>query len=83
MPSQIELALGGIAAERVERGALIASLGPTNPVIFVDLDYLAAHAAGGLAQLALLVGGGLVEGRHTKVENRRFMSYAPRSWLLG
>jgi hypothetical protein len=69
MPSPYELALRGAAAKRVESGTLIASLGPTDSVVLVDLDDLAAHTAGDLAQLTLLVGGGLVEGRDTKVKN--------------
>jgi hypothetical protein len=38
-------------------------------MVLIDLDDLAAHAASDLAQLPLLVGGGLVEGRDTKVKN--------------
>jgi len=33
-------------------------------------DHLAAHAGGDRAQLALLVGRGLVDGGNAKVENR-------------
>ena len=36
----------------------------------VDLDDLAAPAAGDLAQLALLVGRGLLDGADAKVDNR-------------
>src|SRR5262249_10751471 len=40
--------------------------------VFVDFDNLAAYAASDLAQLALLVGRGLVEGADAKVENGAF-----------
>src|SRR5262249_30342565 len=65
----VEVAFGGIPAERIEAGALVTSSGATDAVILVDLDDLTAHAAGDLAQLALLIGGGLVEGADAKVEN--------------
>ena len=54
-----------------------AALSATDAVILVDLDDLAAHAAGDFAQLPLLVGGGLVEGRDTKVENGAFHGLCP------
>jgi len=38
-------------------------------VILVDLDDLAAHAPGNVAQLALLAGGGLVDGGNAEIEN--------------
>src|ERR1700732_3137339 len=41
-------------------------------MILVDMDDIAAHAAGDLAELALLVGRGLVQGRDTEVENSAF-----------
>jgi hypothetical protein len=39
------------------------------PWIFVDLEDLPAHADGVIAQFALLVCRGLVEGRDAKIEN--------------
>src|SRR4029077_1973325 len=65
----IEFSPRGGAAQRVEGRALVAVLGTADAVILVDFDNLAAHAAGDLAQLALLVGRGLIEGRDAKVEN--------------
>ncbi len=47
-----------------------AALSATDAVILVDLDDLAAHPAGDLAQLALLVGRGLVDRGNPKIENR-------------
>src|SRR4029077_8797948 len=65
----VELALGGIPAQCIEAGTLVAPSGAANTVILVDLDNLTAHAAGDLAQLALLVGRRLIEGADAKVEN--------------
>jgi hypothetical protein len=48
-------------------------------VILVDVGDLAPHALGNLAQLALLVGRGLVDGADAQVENRRFIGNAPGS----
>jgi hypothetical protein len=42
----VELPLGRVAAERIELRPPVASLGAADPVVFVDLDYLDAHAAG-------------------------------------
>ena len=63
----VELALCGVPAERIKRRALIPSLGTANAVILVNLDDLAAHAAGNLAQLALLVGRSLLYGRYPEI----------------
>jgi hypothetical protein len=57
-----ELPLGGVSAERIKAGAFVAPLGAADAVIFVDLDDLTAHAAGDLAQLALLVCRRLIDG---------------------
>jgi hypothetical protein len=45
-------------------------------VILVNLDYLTAHAAGDLAQLALLIGRGLIEGGDSEIDNRPAHSLA-------
>jgi hypothetical protein len=45
----IELALSGVAAQRVEGRALVATLGAADAMILVDLDDLAADARGDLA----------------------------------
>jgi hypothetical protein len=44
----------------VDRRPLVAALGAADPVILVDLDDIAAHAAGDLAQFVFLIGRGLV-----------------------
>jgi hypothetical protein len=41
-------------------------------VILVDLDDLASHPAGDLAQLALLVRRRLIDGAHAEIENSSF-----------
>ena len=41
-------------------------------MILVHFDDIAAHATGDLAQLAFLIGGGLVQGRDAKVKNCSF-----------
>jgi hypothetical protein len=63
------LPFGGIPAERIEARTLVTPPGAADAVILVDLDDLATHPLGDLAQLPLLVGGGLVEGADAKVEN--------------
>jgi hypothetical protein len=68
----VELSPRCSPAERIERWALIAALGAADAVILVDLDDLAAHAAGDLAKLALLVGGRLVDGGDAEIENGAF-----------
>jgi hypothetical protein len=50
-------------------------LGGTNAVILVDLDDLAAGSAGDLPELALLIGGRLIDGRDPKVENSAFHDF--------
>jgi hypothetical protein len=57
----VELALGSVTAERIERGPFVSLLGAADAMVLVDLHDLAAHAAGDLAQLAFLVGRCLVK----------------------
>jgi hypothetical protein len=57
---QVELPLSGVSAQLVELRALVLALGAADAVITVDVDNFAAHPPGNLAQLPLLVGGGLV-----------------------
>ena len=66
-----------VAAQRIEARALIAALGAADAVVLVDLDDIAAHAAGDLAQLALLIGRGLIDGGDAKVKNSTFHAQAP------
>src|SRR5262245_13552249 len=74
----VELPFGGIPAERIEARTLVTPSGAADAVIFVDLDDLTAHATGDPPQLALLIGGGLVESADAEVENgalhRKFLS---------
>src|SRR5262249_29802919 len=56
----VELALGGVPAQRIERRASIAPLSAADAVILVDPHHLPASAFCRLAQLMLLVGRGLV-----------------------
>ena len=72
----VELPLGRIATERIERRAPVPAPGAADAVILVDLDDLTAHAARDLAQLALLIGRGLFDGADTKVDNRSAHSLA-------
>ena len=67
--NDIELPPGGIAAQRIERRAPISALGARYAVVPVDPDDLTAHAGGDLAQLALLIGRGLVDGGNAEIEN--------------
>src|SRR4029453_10002196 len=60
------------AAQRVEGRALVATFGAADTVILVDLDDIATHTIGDLAQLALLIGRGLVLPAETKVEDGAF-----------
>ena len=68
----VEFPSGSIPAQLVERRPLVAALGAADPVILVDLEDIAAHAAGDLVQFAFLIGRGLVLRADTKVENGAF-----------
>jgi hypothetical protein len=65
----VELALGSVSAQRIEAEALVLALGAADAVILVDLDDIAAHPAGNLAQLTFLVGRGLIDGGDAEIEN--------------
>src|SRR5262249_15844705 len=73
----VELALSAIAQKPIELSPLVPALSAADAVILVDTDDLAAHAAGNLAQLPLLVGRGLVGGRNSQVENGTFHRNPP------
>jgi hypothetical protein len=60
----------GVTAQLVERWPLVAALGAADAVVPVNLDDLAAHAAGDLAQFTLLVGRGLVDSGNAQIDNR-------------
>jgi hypothetical protein len=62
--------LARVAAHRVECRALVPALGAADAVVLVDLDDLAAHALGNLAQFALLVGRRLLDSANPQIENR-------------
>jgi hypothetical protein len=49
-------------------------------VILVDLDDLTADPAGDLPELALLIGGRLIDGRNPKIENSGVSWNA--AWLM-
>jgi hypothetical protein len=42
------------------------------PWSLVDVHDVAAHAAGHVTELALLIGRGLIQGRDTEIENGAF-----------
>jgi hypothetical protein len=60
------------AVPRRHQARLSRPLAPLNAVILVDLDDLAAHAAGDLAQLALLISSRLIDCADAKVHNSSF-----------
>jgi hypothetical protein len=66
-------------AQPIERRALIATIGTADAMILVDVDDIAAHAASDLAQLAFLVGRGLLQGRDPQAENSAFHRKPPSS----
>src|SRR5262249_37166752 len=66
-----------ITAQLVECRALVAAPGAADAVIFVDLDNLTAYPSGDLAQFALLIGGGLIDGGNAEVENRSTHGFNP------
>src|SRR5262245_60236223 len=68
----IELTLVGIAAKGIEGRTLVPALSAADAVIPVHLDDLAAHSASDLAQLAFLIGGGLIDGRDAEIKNGSF-----------
>jgi hypothetical protein len=65
----VELALCCIPAESIEPRALVPALGAADTMILVDLADVPAHAAGDFGQLALLVGGRLLDGGNPKIQN--------------
>jgi hypothetical protein len=58
-----------IATHCVQGQALVAALGAADTVIFVDPNDLTPIASRNVAQLALLVGRGLVDCRDAEIEN--------------
>jgi hypothetical protein len=58
----VEFALSGIPNEPIKLWSLIPAFGAAYSVIFVDPDNFTAHPARNFAQLALLIGGRLVNG---------------------
>src|SRR5262245_60810439 len=53
----------------IECWPLVAAPGAAGTVILVNLDHLTAHADGELAQFALLVSRGLIDGGNAEIEN--------------
>src|SRR5262245_33131993 len=70
--NHVELPSAGISAESVELRALISALGAADAVVLVDLDDLEPATLGSLAQLALLVGRGLVDCGNPQVDGSAF-----------
>src|SRR5207302_10204503 len=66
----VKFATRRITAQLVECRPLVASPGAADAMILVDPDDLAAHPTRDLAQLAFLIGGGLIKGGDSQIENR-------------
>src|SRR5262249_18361554 len=75
--NHIELALCRIAAKGVECRAPVPDLSAADAMVLVDLDDLAAHASGNIAQFPLLIGRGLLDCGHPEIENRTSHWKAP------
>ena len=56
----VELAFGGVPAQRIERRPSIAALSAADAVIFVDFGHLPASAFCRLTEFVFLIGRGLV-----------------------
>src|SRR5262249_23489479 len=67
---------GGLV-KRVEGRSLIPPFGAADAAVAVDVDDLPAGALSHLAQLALLIGHGLVDCRDPEIENRTFHVKSP------
>jgi len=80
---QIELPLGGVATQAIEFRAAVPALSAAYAMVPLDADDLPAHAGSDLAQFALLVGGGLIQGRDAKVENGAFHRKASPVFATG
>src|SRR5258707_14485199 len=52
--------------------ALVPALGTADAVILVDLDDIAAHPSGDLAQLSLLIDRGLIDSGNSQIQNVPF-----------
>src|SRR5262245_62146359 len=70
----IELASGSGLVQGVKRWPLVAALCAADAVVFVDLGDLPARPLCDLAQLAFLVGCGLIESADAKIKNSAFSS---------
>src|SRR5262249_53145645 len=66
----VEPATRAITAQLVERRPLFASPGAADAVILVDPDDLAPHPAHDLAQLAFLIGRGLIDCTDAEIDHR-------------
>jgi hypothetical protein len=70
----------GITAQLVERRPLVASPGAADAMILVDPDDLAAHPTRDLAQLAFLIGRGLIDRTDAEIDNRSAHSSTLPVW---
>ena len=66
-----------VSAQCIERGPPISPLGAAYAVILVNLDDITTHSAGNLAQLALLIGRGLIESGDSEIHNRPAHGFSP------
>ena len=73
----VELALGGVPAQHIERRPTIAALSAADAMIVVDLRHLPAGPFCRPAQLVLLVGRGLVSRRYPQIDRSAFHGFAP------
>src|SRR5205814_1300781 len=76
----VEFAPRGITAQLVERRPFVASPGAADAMILVDPDDLAAHPTRDLAQLAFLIGRGLIDRTDAEIDNRSAHSSTLPVW---
>jgi hypothetical protein len=67
----------------IELRPLVFALGAGNAAILVNAHDLPAGPFGDLAEFALLVGGGLVEGRNPEVEDGALHDFPPFNTYAG
>jgi hypothetical protein len=73
----VELPPIGVTVERIKARPLVPVLGAAGPVILVDLNDFAAHAAGDFPQHSFLIGRGLLRRGDAKVGNGPFHRSLP------
>src|SRR5215813_10592362 len=78
--NDLKLPLGGVVQQCIKLRAPVSALGARDAVVAVDLDDLEPAAAGDLAELAFLIGRGLVEGAHSQVNGSALHRPALSGW---